>query len=237
MILKKKIFCLTIAISFIAMMGANAQIDLTYGPKAGLNITTLTGDIENTDLKVGGQIGGMANLYIFNKLSIQPSLLFSMKGCRYMDKVGGVKVIETLSTNYLELPVNIIFEFNMQNENEKLQLFAGPYIAYGLFGKYKIEKKGDKRELDDFGEYPASGEADIKFVSDAKDADITKNIPVNAIDYGANIGLGYIIGQYQIQAVYGLGLGNITPKSNGELPKDKINNTTFQLSLGYFLDL
>ncbi len=236
MIFKKKIYCLIVALSLTAMMGVNAQIDLTYGPKAGLNMTTLTGDIENTGLKAGAQIGGMANLYVLNRLAIQPNLLFSMKGYRYMDKVGGVKVIETLSLNYLELPVNIIYEFNMQKESEKLQLFAGPYISYGLFGKYKINKKGNKLELDDFGAYPASGEADIEFVNDAKDTDVTKHLPINAIDYGINIGIGYTIGQYQIQAAYGLGLGNITPKFNGEFPKDKINNTTFQFSLGYFLD-
>ncbi len=227
--MKRKLFCLSFAVCLTAVMSLNAQV--SFGPKAGLNLATISGDdVEDAGLKIGGQIGGMAHMAFSDNLGLQPALMLSMKGYRYSESAGGITATTTLSLNYLEIPVNIVYGIDMGDN--QFQIFAGPYFAYGLFGKYKMEMDGGD-ELEDMG-FDMSGETDVQFVGDAKDAGAAL-IPINAMDFGVNAGLGFKAGAIQIQAAYGLGFGNLNPKYDGETPESTTTNSVIQLSFAYLL--
>lgn len=118
----------------------------------------------------------------------------------------------------------------------KLLLGAGPYIAYGLGGKWKA--KGSNVTVD----------GKLEFVNDYKDAtqqDIFNEdfnyengltIPyAKKIDYGANLLAGYELSNnlsFQLNAQ--LGLANGIPNFDGKKPeKESLKNVGFGISLGY----
>ena len=55
-----------------------------YGVKAGLNMTTFTGnDVESAKLQPSFHVGGFANFLITDKITVQPEILYSGKGAKY----------------------------------------------------------------------------------------------------------------------------------------------------------
>jgi hypothetical protein len=94
-------------------------------------------------------------------------------------------------------------------------------LGYGLFGKMK----------------GPDSDVDIKFKSDVSAEDYMQNeIYYNSIDYGVNVGAGYVINEsIQVQAMYSLGLANINPKVDGEDPTSDTQNSVIQLTVAYFL--
>jgi hypothetical protein len=216
--MKKKLFSLSIAVCLTAVMSLNAQV--SFGPKAGLNLATLSGDAGDVDMKIGLQIGGMVDMKFSDALSLQPGLILSMKGAQQSASAMGINMKSTYSYNYLEVPINLVFGLDMGDN--QFQIFAGPYIAYGLFGKTSFSV-GDEKD-----------ETDVQFVSDYMDADDDKDAAA-PIDFGANFGVGFKAGAIQIQAGYGLGFGNVIPKYDGEAPEDVVTNSVIQLNFAYLL--
>lgn len=138
-----------------------------------------------------------------------PGLFFASKGSKF--EWEGVDVEETMTLNYLEVPLNLVYKPVLGNGN--LIVAFGPYLGYGLGGKYKVE--GSE------GGVSASVEEDITFGSN-EDEDL------KPLDVGANIGFGYMFGAgLSLQFNTQLGLVNI---SHGD---DAVKNTGFGLSLGY----
>jgi hypothetical protein len=220
--MKKKILSLGIALC-LAGMSLNAQV--SFGPKVGLNLANLSGDAEellgeSPSMKIGAQIGGVVNMNFTDALALQPGLILSMKGASVSMEMMGISMDMTYSANYLEVPINMVYGIDMGAG--QLQVFAGPYLSYGLFGKVSTSAAG------------VSDDTDIQFVSDAVDADDDK-AAINALDYGINAGLGFKTGAIQIQAGYGLGLGNIEPKYDGEDPEYTTTNSVIQLNVAYLL--
>jgi len=91
----KKLFIAAIAV--LAFGSANAQ-ETKFGVKAGLNFSNFTGDVENNSMKVGFHVGGLVNIKVSDKFSVQPELLYSGQGAKFD---GGV----TVSADYLNIPV------------------------------------------------------------------------------------------------------------------------------------
>ena len=74
-----------IAAMMVAAISANAQNEvgqLTLMPKAGINISTITGDFEGKKSKVGLVAGIEAEYGITEKFGLQFGLLYSMEGCK-----------------------------------------------------------------------------------------------------------------------------------------------------------
>ncbi len=189
---------------------------MNFGVKAGFNMATLSGDnTDDAELMPGYQVGLVTNFNMGDAFTIQPGLILAGKGSNFSTEMMGETFDQSISLNYLEIPINAVYNVS------DFQIFAGPYLGFGLFGKVKF----DADELDD---------SDIEFTSDVDEE--TEDVPVNSLDYGLNIGAGYMINEsIQIQAGYGLGLGNINPKYNGEDPEDNTTNSVIQLSVAYFL--
>ncbi|MDY0090170.1 MAG: porin family protein [Flavobacteriaceae bacterium] len=204
----KKIILSILAV--VAFGTANAQ-DIKFGAKAGLNISNLTGDTEDTKSKIGFHLGGVIEIKITDKFSVQPELLFSTQGAKYeeSESFGGesYKYETTMKLNYLNIPIMAKYYVA-----ENFSILAGPQVGF------LMSAKADWEETYSFGGTTESdsGEEDVK--------DFYKGI-----DFGLNLGLGYDFTEnIFVEARYNLGLSNIADVDNY-----KEKNSVFQISLGY----
>jgi len=192
-----------------------AHAQLTFGARAGLNLTNMFFDDEelnDSKMKPGFQIGFVGDYALSDNLSIQPGILFATQGCKwsesYSESIGGVTMkgssSATLNLNYIQIPVNAQYKYNLGGMNLLLQ--AGPYFSFGISGKNKweyTEEWGGNKESD-------KGEDKIEF---GKDGDF------KASDFGLGLGVGMQFENIQVGVGYNLGLANIDPdwkaKNNG----------------------
>lgn len=198
-----KITCAVIAFS----MTSHYYSQATFGLRAGLNLANMTGKALNgldTKSLTTFSVGAVVDYELSESLSIESGLFLSNKG--YKVEFSG----NTYSTNinYLEIPVNVSYKLDVGDN--KLNLFAGPYIGLAVGGKTKSDFAG----IDD---------ADIEFGTD--DTDMLKSS-----DFGLNVGAGFQIEKISIRAQYGLGLSNLDPSGNSDM---EIKNAVIGISLGY----
>ncbi|WP_299709201.1 porin family protein [uncultured Pontibacter sp.] len=128
---------------------AQAQ-NASFGIRGGANISNLSGDLRDEDRfenKVGFHAGVMANFGIVdNFFSIQPELLYSVKGFKHEDSeftlplLGQVRRREgKVHYNYLDLPV-------------MARIKAGPlYFEAGPQASYLLSVKNETRTYDGSG--------------------------------------------------------------------------------------
>ena len=192
------------------LVGGSTLFAQGLGLRAGVNFQNLTGDgVEDGKMAPRFNIGVDYEIAVAPDFYFAPGLFFASKGSKF--EWEGVDVEETMTLNYLEVPLNLVYKPVLGNGN--LIVAFGPYLGYGLGGKYKVE--GSE------GGVSASVEEDITFGSN-EDEDL------KPLDVGANIGFGYMFGAgLSLQFNTQLGLVNI---SHGD---DAVKNTGFGLSLGY----
>ena len=107
----------------------------TFGVKAGLNMSNVSGAPEGwdeiTEWKAGFTGGAFLN-YAFNKnFSLQPEILYTQKGfgSRLFDDIELLEIDLTVSLDYFELPVLAKYAFSA-DKKFRPTLFAGPSFAY-----------------------------------------------------------------------------------------------------------
>ncbi len=179
----KKLF-FAVLFTAIAMTSMNAQ---KIGAKVGLNIATLSGDIENTKMKMGLHIGAVAEFEITEQFTFQPELVFSMQGTKYddgssIDGLGGLDD-PRLKLTYINVPLMAKYYVT-----ESVNIQVGPQVGFLMSAN-------------------SSG-----FFGD-DDVDVKDNM--NSLDYGVNFGAGYVMdfGLF-IDARYNLGLANTRDSDN-----------------------
>ncbi|MBX2920971.1 MAG: PorT family protein [Chitinophagaceae bacterium] len=90
-----------ILLGFAGFAAANAQV--TFGPKAGLNVSSITGkDVEGYKSKTGFYIGAQGMIPVKANFAVQPELYYSAQGAKwtgYEGKGGQSKL------SYINLPV------------------------------------------------------------------------------------------------------------------------------------
>lgn len=203
---------LLLIFSLLALMSqTNAQEkNIQLGAKAGLNLASLTGDLDGTKGRTSFHLGGMAEIPMTDKLSIQPELLFSSQGAKDGDA--------SLIFNYLNIPV-----MGKYYVTEELSLEVGPQFGYLLSANFKYETDG--------GDNPNTETNDERSNTKASETEDVKD-DVKSIDFGLNIGLGYKMENgINFGARYNLGLANA---NNIEGSSETFKNGVFQISIGYF---
>lgn len=136
----KRIFLIVIAL--MAFGVTNAQ-KTRFGIKGGLNITTLTGDIDANSL-VGFQIGGFAEINVIERLAIQPELLFSTQGAD-LQYIGGSRNPD-LKLNYINIPVLAKFYIT-----KKFTVEGGPQLGFLVSAKFDSNDVKDSYRSVDTG--------------------------------------------------------------------------------------
>ena len=206
----KKIFFAGV-LSLLFASASFAQVKL--GVTAGLNASNVIEENnEGSKYKAGFQAGLVADFGITENFSIIPELLFSQRGGKDEISEEGYKMSSSTTLNYLQLPVNFAYKFNV-GYGSKLFIFAGPYAGYALSGKRKVDLK--------LGNGTDSGSGDIKFGS--------KEDEVKPFDFGLNAGIGYEYEKVFFKLQWNPGLANLTNVS-GYSSK----NTNVAVTVGYY---
>ena len=212
--MKQSIFVLLfLAMSFLGFSQFGFQAGATFAnvqvKASGLTI--------KTDSKVGFTAGVVASLPLASAIKLRPELNFVQKGAKVDMSESGFVDKTTLTLNYIEVPVNIVFEPKMASKG-KLFLGAGPSLGFGISGKSKNESSNGSGGT-------TTDKTDIKFGSDENNDDF------KSVDFGLNF-----IGGYQLangvffSASYTLGLSDYSLD-----PDAKQKNHVFAIRLGYML--
>ena len=206
---------LILAFSFTA-----AAAEITFGAKVGMtaaNITETPQEWEDDAEYKFGFTGGGDLKYAFNEnLSIQPELLYSMKGTEatlvedYLDL--------TVSFDYIELPVLLKYDLALDGDFSPF-FYGGPCIAYLL-----------------------TSEIEISTIILSEDADFSSVSHTNDFAVVIGGGFSYSIGErvFTLDARYQRGFTNVIVSGdfdiNGDpqyIEADDIKNTNFAVLLGY----
>ncbi|MGB3342393.1 MAG: porin family protein [Aequorivita sp.] len=209
----KKILLLATVVVFT--LSAQSQ-EIRMGAKAGVNFANMSikpDDGEKLDSRTSFHIGGLVEIPITEKFSVQPEILYSSQGSqsKYSEEFMGERISSEIKykLDYLSIPIMAKYYVI-----EGLGLEAGP--QFGIL----VSAKGDY-EISGLG-ISESGTEDLK--DDLKKLDI-------GLGFGASyrLDMGVFFG-----ARYVLGLTDIS--DNGDVGFDEeveIKNNVFQLSVGY----
>lgn len=134
----KKIIVALVALCFA--FSANAQIGIIAG------ITSSTSDIESAvaDIQNVNQYhAGIAyKIGIGNLLTIQPAVIYNMKGTRIGD-IGGVEDVNVdYKTGYLEVPVQVQVGFGI-GPIARVFAFAEPFVGYAITNAIDFSNKAE----------------------------------------------------------------------------------------------
>ena len=236
----KKLFTTTLALLLVASLTAQTSLEsISFGARAGFNLTNVSGTIDNAKFKPGFQLVVVAQMPILDGLlTIQPGLLFAQQGYRINESTTTTTsesiFIATITTvteidqsfrmniNYLQIPINVQYKFEISN-NARLVLQAGPYLGFALGGSQKGESNGritvttrvsfmgQTEETQTTSE--STIDEDIRFGSETHE--------MRRFDIGAGFGAGVEFGNFQVGVGYNLGftnlsnVGNTTMRNNG----------------------
>ncbi|NLR78829.1 porin family protein [Chitinophaga eiseniae] len=199
----KKLVLSVAALLIASMTFAQAQWGIVAGPQFS-SVTTKSANSskETSKILTSVRAGVTVDIPLADEFYIGTGLLYSGKGGK--DKNSDMKT--TLS--YLELPVN--FMFKPEVGSGRLVLAAGPYVAYGIGGKYKdIPVVGERKAFED--------EAGL--------------LQLKRFDAGVGINVGY---ELPAGLFFGLNtdLGLVNAMKN-TANDASFKNTSFGVSIGY----
>lgn len=107
------------AMAIFSLTSAEAQ-EFSFGVKAGVNVASMGGGsytgLGSIGSRTGLHIGGLVEIPISNSISLQPELLYSMKGTNWNDT----------NLDYIDLPILGKYNFSFA---EGLSAEAGPVIG------------------------------------------------------------------------------------------------------------
>ncbi|HEX7753734.1 MAG TPA: porin family protein [Niabella sp.] len=221
----------TLAIAAVAVViSGSAMAQVEIGIRAGANFSNATikdanGKKVDTKINPGWHAGVTFDIPVADEFYVQPGALFSTKGYKITSDNSDATYKETPS--YIEVPINFLYKPELGSG--KLLLGVGPYVAYGLGGKWKADASGS------FGPIDVNGKADgsLKFKNDIKPGD-NDAVYGKPFDFGGNLLFGYeFANKLSVQLNGQLGLVNLMPKYDGQKQDGTIKNSQFGISVGY----
>ncbi len=184
-----------------------ADQPITIGIRGGVNFAkqTVSSDGYSFSPKnnVGFNAGISVDIPMLESLYLQSGLYYTVKGYKLEDEE--YSYTETCTPAYLELPILASYRYNISDYTQ-LQINFGPYLAYGIAGKYKWEDNDGEEDDDD------------KYFDD----------DTNKFDAGLAFGAGVTFGHIFVGINYDLGLTNILKDSEGSL-----KNRCLSINVGY----
>lgn len=181
--------------------------------KQKLEINGITpAEIENMKMLPGVNLGFILDIAVSDPFSIETGLLLNTKGYKIKLTDTDYKYVEYNYLAYIDLPVNAKYTFDLGGP--KFYLTAGPYFAYGFFGKGAI--------VETIGDQKNTGEIDYEWGNE-EDKDYKR------LDIGLGFGGGFQFGSFVIGANYGLGLKNISPLADYDFVA---KNRVLSISIG-----
>ena len=140
---KKRLPSLSIffLILFALTSDLNSQ-ELVFGFTGGLNMNTISTKESDGGLKVGANIGGVAQLKLNDEMSLMANLRFSSKGQQFSKIIDSnnnyLKIYNSTSLYYIDIP--FLYQYYFE---DIIGIEAGPTFNFCLGGKNK-EKIGNE---------------------------------------------------------------------------------------------
>lgn len=209
----RRILIAVLAVSICALPTAVLAGGLSVGPKIGVNIANVTGsDAKDTKTKTGFSIGGAVDYSFTDLISVQPELLYTMKGFNDEDN-------KPVNVNYLEIP--ILAKFSFLTGSVHPAVYVGPAVALLL-----------SADFDGKSEVPVGPGQTIKVSDLINGTDF--GIVLGA---GADIAVGS--GKITADLRYELGLTTIATSKwqNQEGKTADVKNSVISLNVGYLFSL
>lgn len=199
----KKLF-LFVIVGMFSFVALNAQEELNFGLKAGVNFAKLTGDdVEDADGRTGFHVGLIAEIFMGEKFAIQPELVYSQQGLQTKEEFLGEEFETKSKLDYLNIPV-----MGKYYVGEDLAIEFGPQFGFNVSAKSEFEGGGE------------SDEEDIKD-------------EIAGFDLGVGGGLSFNMETgWFAQARYIIGLSNVDDSDEGGI-EDDLTNSVLSLSIGY----
>ena len=120
-------FLVAVAALAAPALASSASAQTSFGLRAGLNVSDLTGDnIPNSNPRLGFTGGAFVNVAVTPSLSFQPEVSYSQRGVSTEDDA------TELSADYVEIPVLVKYAVPVTETGLMLGGYAGPAIAFRL---------------------------------------------------------------------------------------------------------
>lgn len=197
-------------ILFLLTFGCTyAQNEIRFGAKAGLNLASISNNVDhNEQSRIGFEIGGLLEIPFSEKWSFAPEVLYSEKGEVTKLESPEDKYKSIAQLNYINVP--LLAKFYLI---KGFAVEAGPQVGFLVEASQSLSANGD-----------FSG--DFESLSDMNFEDNFSKLEVS----GA-LGMSYRIpsGVF-LQARYMLSFSNINASEDYN---DKLHNSVFQISGGY----
>jgi hypothetical protein len=220
----KKMVLGALAVLTFSMAGAQTA---RFGVKGGLNVSTLAGDVDDANPKIGAHIGGLVEIRITNKFAVQPELLLSLQGAKstYSEFSSDYSYTSENKINLTYLNVPVMAKFYVI---PSLSLEAGPQLGILVSAKNKFSET----------------ENDNGFVTTFSSTDDVKG-GLKSIDASFNFGASYYFTKnIFVEARFCIGIANIdenggyyrVDNGNGNVYRyggPSVTNNVFQASFGY----
>lgn len=227
----KNIIILLICI--FTSLSTSAQFKI--GQEVGMQIGSISRDVNSftvtNNIRVGVRAGLVSDIAINDNFSVQPGLFYTTRSTKSVADFFIFSVEQSFSVNYLELPINFQYKSGTPDKG-RVFIGVGPYIAYALGGKSKIEIPNNNPFIQNALSNPlVSGllndQADVSVGTDTTDA-------VRPFDIGANINFGYElpVGLF-FRGQIGMGFMNTAPLDDLITQK----NWGGAITIGYFFNL
>lgn len=200
-----------------------------WNVKVGANYSMLSysGDQEDSyksSYRLGYQFGVGAN-YSFDKyFSLRPAFNFIVKGAKSRFYSPVLEETERVTPMYLELPIMAAYNIKLDDEL-KLVISGGPYIAYGIGGEYKAS--GIRKSEGHISTYDMKSDFFGKVTDDPTDLDPITN---DRFDWGLSAGFSLESEHFLIGFYGAWGLQN---HAVNRFEYVKFKHVTYGLSVGY----
>ncbi|MEZ5319870.1 MAG: porin family protein [Vicinamibacterales bacterium] len=169
---------------------AFAQSKIGGGVKAGVNFSTVTGDIDDgvsKSMRTGGAVGGFISMPLTDRVTFEPEILYSMEGVKLEITEAGTTLESTAKVGVVQIP--FLFRFAMPSSGKVSgYVVAGP--AVGVLASAK--------QTNPLG----GGDEDIKD-------------QLKSADFSLVVGAGVNIQRFLVEARYSAGLTDVNKEDTG----------------------
>jgi len=179
---------LTVVMVLVLMSGTVFAGGLTFGFKGGINLANVTGDdVENNETKLCFGGGAFLNIPAIGLLSVQPELLFMMKG---MEFTSGSFDDAGVRMSYIDIPILAKVSIPVPGAFSP-NVFVGPSVGFNTSAEA----------------YIGSDDEDIK--------DQIKSTDFGLV-FGGGFDYNLLVGQLTLDARYVLGLTSIDDTNDAD---------------------
>jgi hypothetical protein len=200
--------------------------------RVGVNLANIStkanGRFDQANQITSIQGGIVGDIHLASVVYLQPGILLTGKGSKFQSGKSGDAAFYKGTTKpfYVELPLTLLLKSPGRN---KFFVGAGPYIAFGAFGKNEIDGM--------VGIVPLHRERNIRFSDDDPSTmtfEESAGIGVmKKVDYGFNGTAGFEVRGVILAAQFGYGLAKLQSGSSNN--NDYNKNRVISFTIGFKL--